>query len=72
MATAIPITTPKTGNTSNTQLHILAENALSMALYHLRHPASNGQNLHAATAKANRALTLLKWATESNSLTVGA
>ena len=36
------------------------ENALSMALYHVRGDATG--NLHAATAKANRALSLLKQA----------
>ncbi len=42
------------------------ENALSMALHHLRGEASG--RLHAATAKTNRALTLLKQACSSEAL----
>jgi hypothetical protein len=38
------------------------ENALSMALYFVRQPGRERANLWAATAKANRALTLLKQA----------
>lgn len=68
--------TPTAGHAIDSiQLHALAENALSMALYHLRHPGSAAINLHAATAKANRALTLLKHAcsrTHQNATTVGA
>ena len=38
------------------------ENALSMALYYVRQPAHSPAILQAATARANRALTLLKQA----------
>lgn len=44
------------------------ENALSMALYHVRGDACGG--LHAATAKANRALSLLKQACAAEASTV--
>ena len=40
------------------------ENALSMALYFVRQPDNAAANLWAATARANRALTLLKHASE--------
>lgn len=44
------------------------ENALSMALYFIRQPGNCAANLWAATARANRALTLLKQASEGNAL----
>lgn len=40
------------------------ENALSMALYFVRQHDNTAANLWAATARANRALTLLKQASE--------
>lgn len=40
------------------------ENALSMALYFIRQPGNSAANLWAATARTNRALTLLKHANE--------
>lgn len=40
------------------------ENALSMALHFVRQPGESAANLWAATARANRALTLLKQASE--------
>lgn len=40
------------------------ENALSMALYFIRQPGEGAANLWAATARTNRALTLLKQASE--------
>ena len=42
------------------------ENALSMALYFIRQPGTSAANLWAATARANRALTLLKQASQGN------
>ncbi len=42
------------------------ENALSMALYFIRQPGDTAANLWAATARANRALTLLKIASGTN------
>ena len=42
------------------------ENALSMALYFIRQPGNTTANLWAATARANRALTLLKQASQGN------
>jgi len=44
------------------------ENALSMALYFMRQPGNTSANLWAATARANRALTLLKHAAQGNAL----
>lgn len=38
------------------------ENALSMALYYVRQPTHSPAMLQAATARANRALSLLKQA----------
>lgn len=40
------------------------ENALSMALYFIRQPGNTAANVWAATARANRALTLLKQASQ--------
>lgn len=42
------------------------ENALTMALYFIRQPGDLAANLWAATARANRALTLLKQASQGN------
>lgn len=44
------------------------ENALSMALYFIRQPGDVAANVWAATARTNRALTLLKQASEGNAL----
>jgi hypothetical protein len=45
------------------------ENALSMALYFMRQPGNAAANVWAATARANRALTLLKQASQGTALT---
>ena len=42
------------------------ENALSMALYFVRQPGDTAANVWAATARANRALTLLKQSSQGN------
>lgn len=44
------------------------ENALSMALYFVRQPGNSAANLWAATARTNRALTMLKQASEGIAL----
>lgn len=44
------------------------ENALSMALHFVRQPGDSAANLWAATARTNRALTLLKQANEGMGL----
>lgn len=44
------------------------ENALSMALYFIRQPGDVAANVWAATARTNRALTLLKQASETGAL----
>ena len=46
------------------------ENALSMALYFMRQPGDTKANLWAATARANRALTLLKQVSTAGIFTV--
>jgi hypothetical protein len=45
------------------------ENALTMALYFIRQPGTSAANLWAATARANRALTLLKQASQASGTT---
>lgn len=47
------------------------ENALSMALHFIRQPGDSAANLWAATARTNRALTLLKHASGHGVPTVG-
>lgn len=42
------------------------ENALAMALHFVRQPGDSAANLWAATARTNRALTLLKHASQGN------
>ena len=44
------------------------ENALSMALYFIRQPGDTPANVWAATARTNRALTLLKQASQGNAV----
>lgn len=41
------------------------ENALTMALYFVRQPGESAANLWAATARVNRAFTLLKQASQA-------
>ena len=60
--------TPATFTAANLQS---IENALSMALYHLRHTETQ-QGIHAATAKAIRAASLLKQACTEVALIGGA
>lgn len=47
------------------------ENALSMALYFIRQCHATPANLWAATARTNRAMTLLKVASESAAIVTG-
>ncbi|OIQ68186.1 hypothetical protein GALL_502260 [mine drainage metagenome] len=58
--------TPKqnTCATDGIQRQQAIENALSMALYFMRQPGNTAANVWAATARTNRALTLLKQASE--------
>jgi hypothetical protein len=58
-ALAVPATTHGVG-TVDRQAAI--ENALNMALYFMRQPGDTAENLWAATARTNRALTMLKQA----------
>lgn len=50
---------------------VAIENALSTALYFVRQPGDAAANIWAATARANRALTLLKQAGQSLPSTMG-
>ena len=70
-----PITTPA-GHTlacgaGAVERQAAIENALSMALYFMRQPGNTAANLWAATARTNRALTLLKQAGESTANLTG-
>ncbi len=61
-----PVQTPARPrrSTSPIERQQAIENALSMALHFVRQPGDSAANLWAATARANRALTLLKHASE--------
>ena len=71
MTTANTPTTPATGNTSLLARHQAIENALSMALFHIR-KGDTQQDIHAATSKAIRAASLLKQACTEVALIGGA
>lgn len=68
---------PKTAPTGHALAHGVCtierqgaiENALSMALYFMRQSGDTAANLWAATARTNRALTLLKQASEGTQTT---
>ena len=64
-------TTPATGNTSPLARHQAIENALSMALFHIR-KGDTQQDIHSAMAKAIRAASLLKQACTEVALIGGA
>lgn len=68
-------TTPTTTSAVSEDLAIARqaaiENALSTALYFVRQPGDAAANIWAATARANRALTLLKQAGQALPLTTG-
>ena len=56
--TTVNITpTPKTGNPALIDRQQAIENALSMALFHIRHG-----EIHSATGRASRAVSMLKQA----------
>nr|WP_319563346.1 hypothetical protein [uncultured Rhodoferax sp.] len=55
---------PSTPVTDGIQRQQAIENALTMALYFMRQPGNAAANVWAATARTNRALTLLKQASE--------
>lgn len=57
-------TSARTRSTSPIERQQAIENALSMALHFVRQPGDSAANLWAATARTNRALTLLKQASE--------
>lgn len=61
-----PSPTQTTGAPSGIERQQAIENALNMALYFMRQPGNTAANLWAATARANRALTLLKQASQGN------
>ena len=64
-------TTPLTGNTSPLARHQAIENALSMALFHIR-KGDTRHDIHSAMAKASRAASLLKQACTEVALIGGA
>ena len=64
-------TTPLTGNTSPLARHQAIENALSMALFHIR-KGDTQHDIHSAMAKASRAASLLKQACTEVALIGGA
>jgi len=55
---------PTSPATDGIQRQQAIENALCMALYFMRQPGNASANVWAATARTNRALTLLKQASE--------
>lgn len=59
MSSVIPLHSPRAGAVPSVASQQAIENALSMALYYMRQPSSPA-TVQAATARANRALTLLK------------
>jgi hypothetical protein len=63
--------TTDTTHPETIRLHGLAENALSTALHCLRSVDCSPAKLQTATARAIRAATLLKRASEMSSTTVG-
>lgn len=62
--TSARIPKPTTPAVDGIQRQQAIENALSMALYFTRQPGNAAANVWAATARTNRALTLLKQASE--------
>ena len=62
-----PVATPSTCTVESLAIARQAaiENALSTALYFVRQPGDSAANLWAATARANRALSLLKQASQA-------
>ena len=73
MTTVNTPTTPALGNLSPLTRQQAIENALSMALFHIRH-GDGIKGIHAATAKAIRAASMLKQACAESAaaVTVGA
>jgi len=61
-------TSAHTSRTTPIERQQAIENALSMALHFVRQPGDSAANLWAATARTNRALTLLKQASEGMGL----
>ena len=67
--TRVPTSAPTTTPTPAQQAAI--ENALVMALHFIRQPGDHAANLWAATARAHRALTLLKHASGATATNSG-
>lgn len=59
---------PTTRNPDGLERQQAIENALSTALFFVRQPGNAPANVWAATARTNRALTLLKQTSEGNAL----
>jgi hypothetical protein len=63
-----PTATKMPRNPSPVDRQAAIENALTMALYFVRRTGESPANLWAATARTNRALTLLKQASQGNAI----
>ena len=61
---------PSAQNQDPTAYQAAIENALTMALYFMRQPGNTQADLWAATARTNRALTLLKQVSPAGIFTV--
>lgn len=66
--TPAPFPKQTTGTTDGIARQQAIENALSMALFFMRQPGDMAANVWAVTARTNRALTLLKQASQDNAL----
>jgi len=66
--TPAPFPKQTTGTTDGIARQQAIENTLSMALFFMRQPGNATANVWAATARTNRALTLLKQASQDNGL----
>lgn len=62
MSKVIPLHGPRAAASNSVERQQAIENALSTALYYVRQPNTTAAMLHAATGRANRALSLLKHA----------
>ncbi len=70
MSKVIPLHSPRAAAPIGIERQQAIENALSTALYYVRHPDATPALLQAATGRAHRALSLLKHACAATSLTL--
>ena len=69
MSSVTPMHSPRAAAIPSVASQQAIENALSMALYYVRQPVHSPAMLQAATARANRALSLLKQACSASPAT---